>query len=69
MEDCMSGIEPRRLTNKELVRFAAEMAQDGTMTKSFQIEVVRRLNFYTQGAAVSIADESPRNPNQLELPL
>ncbi len=65
----MSGIEPRRLTNKELVRFAAEMAQDGTMTKSFQIEVVRRLNFYTQGAAVSISDESPRNPNHLELPL
>ena len=69
MEDCMSGIEPRRLTNKELVRIAADMAHDGSMPQNFQIEVVRRLNFYTQGAGVSIADESPNNPAQLELPL
>ena len=39
----VTPINPRALTDKELLRFAEDFASNGTMPQSFQKELVARL--------------------------
>ena len=63
----MQGITPRTLTNKELIQYAADQLYEGVLNEAVLAEVLRRLNWYTEGkedATASIKDAA-----QLELPL
>ena len=63
----MSIIQPRTLTNKELVRASAELLETAPLPEAYAIELVRRLNYYTEGVEDQIA--SIKESRQLELPL
>lgn len=65
----MSGIEPRGLNNRELVRISADLAAEGELPHNFQMELIRRLNFYMHGAARADANPARNDPAQLELDL
>jgi hypothetical protein len=39
-------INPSTLTDKELIRFAEELAHNGTMPISMQLELVKRFSHY-----------------------
>ena len=63
MEKNMQGIQPRTLTNRELVNYCADAVDDlHGMPKEWQKELLRRF------VAVAPTDENPFiDPNQLNL--
>lgn len=65
----MSDIQPRTLSNRELLRIGADMTANGGMPVNFQVEVLRRLNNYTYGVKDTDNDSARYHPDQLELDL
>ena len=63
----MQGIKPRSLNNSELIRISAEHVDNSALPNDFAIELLRRLNYYTQNKERENATE--HNPRQLALPL
>ena len=63
----MQGIKPRTLTNGELIQYASDQLYEGVMDVGAMTEVLRRLNWYTQGKEDQTA--SIKDSRQLELPL
>lgn len=59
----MSGIQPRTLSNRELITYAiSEMHNEAGMPLNYQVELLRRFNLLTT------LDETPdADPAQLEL--
>lgn len=64
----MSDIQPRNLTNRELLRIGADLVAEGGMPVSFQLELLRRFN-NTVGAPNDSVDLAKYDPRQLSLPL
>ena len=65
----MSDIQPRTLSNRELLRIGADMTASGGMPVNFQVEILRRLNNYTYGVKDIDNDSARYHPDQLELDL
>lgn len=63
----MQGIKPRSLTNQELIQFASDQLFEGVLDVPAMTEVLRRLNYYTDGKEDQTA--SIIDSRQLELPL
>lgn len=63
----MQGTQPRTLSNKELIRFCADLLEHGHLPDNFVVEILRRLNYYTDGLGDQTA--SQKDPRQLDLPL
>jgi hypothetical protein len=63
----MQGIKPRSLNNSELIRFSAEHLDRGALPNDYAIELLRRLNYYTQNKERENATE--HDPRQQTLPL
>ena len=63
----MQGIKPRTLTNHELIRYASDQLYEGVLDITVLTEVLRRLNWYTEGKEYQTA--STIDSRQLELPL
>ena len=63
----MQGIKPRTLSNKELLKYGAELAEQGPLPVEWAIELLRRLNYYTGGLENHTA--SNVDNRQLTLPL
>ena len=63
----MHGIKPRTLSNAELLKYGADLAEQGPLPTEWAVELLRRLNYYTGGlenrAASNVDDK------QLTLPL
>lgn len=59
----MSGIQPRTLSNRELITYAvSEMHNEDGMPLDYQVELLRRFNLLTT------LDETPaEDPAQLDL--
>ena len=58
----------RTLTNKELVQLASDhLYEQGTLDAAFSTELLRRLNWYTDGRGEENA--TIKDARQLELPL
>ena len=64
----MQGIKPRTLTNSELIQHASDQLHEGVLDIAVLAEVLRRLNYYTEGHETRIL-RSEEDPRQLELPL
>ena len=64
----MSGIEPKALSNDELIRYAEDMAHTGGMSKAYQLELLRRFTMLVDGAPAG-ATTHRADANQLPLPL
>jgi hypothetical protein len=64
----MHGIKPRTLTNGELIQQASDQLHEGVLDIAMLAEVLRRLNYYTEGHESRIL-RSETDPRQLELPL
>ena len=62
----MSGIQPRTLTNSELIQYASDQLYEGVLNVSVLAEVLRRLNYYTEGHE-SLAPRSIEDSAQLDL--
>lgn len=67
MENGMQGIKPRSLTNSELIRVGADYVDRGGLPNDFAVELLRRLNWYTQDKERETASET--DPRQQSLPL
>ncbi|MGA1024558.1 MAG: hypothetical protein ACO3S8_07745 [Aquiluna sp.] len=63
----MQGIKPRTLTNGELIQQASDQLHEGVLDIAMLAEVLRRLNYYTEGKENQTANFA--DPRQLELPL
>lgn len=63
----MHGIKPRTLSNKELLKYGAELAEEGPLPAEWAVELLRRLNYYTGGLENHTA--SNVDDKQLTLPL
>ena len=64
----MQGTQPRTLTNNELVSACADrLAANSSLDYAHALELLRRLNYYTQGKENQTA--SVFDDRQLELPL
>lgn len=64
----MQGTQPRTLTNGELISVCADwLANNATLDYAHSLELMRRLNFYTQGKENQTANIF--DDRQLELPL
>ena len=63
----MQRTQPRTLTNKELLQYASDRMYEGDLDVATMAEVLRRLNWYTEGKEDQIA--SLKDSRQLELPL
>ena len=63
----MQGIKSRTLTNGELIQYASDQLYEGVLNVAVMAEVLRRLNWYTQGKEDQTA--SIKDSRQLELPL
>lgn len=64
----MQGTSPRTLTNKELIQYASDKLHDeGTLAHAEALELLRRLNYYTEGRENQNA--TIKDTRQLELPL
>lgn len=64
----MYGTQPRTLTNGELISVCADrLAANSTLDYAHAIELLRRLNYYTQGKENQTANVF--DDRQLELPL
>ena len=64
----MHGPQPRTLTNGELISVCADrLAVNPTLDYAHSIELLRRLNHYTQDKEHQTLDHA--DPRQLELPL
>ena len=63
----MQGIKPRTLTNSELIQYASDQLYEGVLNVAVMAEVLRRLNYYTDGKEGQTA--SIKDSRQLELPL
>jgi hypothetical protein len=64
----MQGPQPRTLTNNELISACADrLAANSTLDYAHAIELLRRLNYYTQGKENQTANVF--DDRQLELPL
>jgi hypothetical protein len=64
MENSMSGIEPKALSNEELIRYAEDMAHGAGMSKAFQLELTHRFTMLVDAATTYRADT-----RRLKLPL
>ena len=64
----MQGIKPRTLTNSELIQYASDQLYEGVLNVAVMAEVLRRLNYYTEGHETRVL-HSIEDPRQLELPL
>ena len=69
----MQGIKPRALNNGELMQMCADQIHDGGMPHEFQVELLRRFNYYmtisSQQSVLDIDAANPVDPRQLSLPL
>lgn len=63
----MQGIKPRTLTNQELIQYASDQLYEGVLNVAVLTEVLRRLNYYTDGKEDQTA--TIHDPRQLELSL
>ena len=63
----MQGIKPRTLTNSELIQYASDQLYEGVLNVAVMAEVLRRLNYYTDGKEDQTA--LLKDSRQLELPL
>lgn len=63
----MQRTQPRTLTNKELIQYASDQMYEGVADVPTMTEVLRRLNWYTQG--LEDQNASLKDSRQLELPL
>lgn len=63
----MHGIKPRTLSNDELTRYAAELIVAGPLPMEWAVELLRRLNYYTDKLGKHTA--SNVDDRQLTLPL
>jgi hypothetical protein len=63
----MQGIKPRTLSNKELIRIGADLLAQGVLPNDYALELLRRLNWYTQNRENETATEV--DPRQQKLPL
>ena len=63
----MQGIKPRTLTNQELIQLVSDQLFEGVVDVAGMTEVLRRLNYYTDGKEDQTA--SIKDSRQLELPL
>lgn len=63
----MQGIKPRGLTNSELIRVSADYVDNGGLPNDFAVELLRRLNWYTQDKERETATAT--DPRQQSLPL
>ena len=63
----MHGIKPRTLSNAELLKYGAELADQGPLPAEWAVELLRRLNYYTGGLEKHTA--SNVDDKQLTLPL
>jgi hypothetical protein len=67
----MSGIEPKALSNEELIRYAEDMAHGAGMSKAFQLELIRRFTMLVDGAPLGATTHraDTRARKQIKLPL
>lgn len=69
----MHGIKPRTLNNGELTVACADQIHEGGMPLEYQVELLRRFNYYTsissQSEVLAADFAAPYNHAQLELPL
>lgn len=63
----MQGIKPRTLSNTELLKYGAELTEQGPLPVEWAVELLRRLNYYTGGFENHTA--SNVDNRQLTLPL
>ena len=63
----MQGIKPRTLSNKELLRISADMLDFGPLPNEYAVELLRRLNWYTENRLDEAATEA--DTRQQSLPL
>lgn len=63
----MQRTQPRTLTNKELIQYASDQMYEGVADVPTMTEVLRRLNYYTDGREDQNA--TIKDTRQLELPL
>ena len=59
----MSGIQPRTLSDEELIRYCATMIDSHGLPVEYQVEMLRRLTKYTP----YYEPGRTKNPDQLEL--
>ncbi len=69
----MQGIKPRTLNNGELTVACADQIHEGGMPLEYQVELLRRFNYYTsissQSEVLAADAANPIDPRQLPLPL
>lgn len=62
----MSGIQPRTLTNSELIQYTSDQLYEGVLNVALLTEVLRRLNYYIEGHE-SRVPRAIEDSTQLEL--
>ena len=69
----MQGIKPRTLNNGELTVACADQIHEGGMPLEYQVELLRRFNYYTsissQSEVLAADAANPIDSRQLPLPL
>lgn len=65
----MHGIKPRTLSNAELIKYGADLADQGPLPAEWAVEILRRLNYYVGNTALDNATATPPDDKQLSLPL
>lgn len=65
----MQGIKPRTLSNAELLKYGAELADEGPLPVEWAVELLRRLNYYVGNSELLKHTASTTDDTQLSLPL